>query len=186
MNELNSPVLWTIAACEVGFWVLVVGGLAMRYILRWRRAGMVSLALVPALDVVLIVAVGIDLYRGGEVGFAHRLAGIYLGCTVMFGHRMIAWADERFAHRFAGGPAPRTVPKLGPERTRKEWADFSRWLGAVAIAGAVVLGLGYTVADETQREALMGVFGTLGVVTVIWLVTGPLWVTGRGESPAER
>ncbi|VEH96572.1 Uncharacterised protein (plasmid) [Tsukamurella tyrosinosolvens] len=103
----------------------------------------------------------------------------------MFGHRMIAWADERFAHRFAGGPAPRKVPKLGPERTRKEWSDFYRWLGAVAIAGAVSLGLGYTVADATQREALLGVFGTLGVITVIWLVTGPLWVTGRGEA-AER
>lgn len=78
------------------------------------------------------------------------------------------------------------MPKVGPERTRKEWNDFYRWLGAVAIAGAVSLGLGYTVADQTQREALMGVFGTLGVITVIWLVTGPLWVAGRGERTAER
>lgn len=181
MDELNNPVVWTIAGCEIGFWVLVLGGLTLRYVLRARRAGMVALALVPVLDLVLIVAVALDLFRGGEVGFAHRLAGIYLGCTVMFGHRMITWADERFAHRFAGGPAPRRVPKLGPERTSKEWSDFYRWLGAVAIAGAVSLGLGYTVADDAQREALMGTFGTLGVITVIWLVTGPLWVAGRGE-----
>lgn len=181
MEELNNPVVWTIAGCEIGFWVLVLGGLVLRYVLRLRRAGMLALALVPALDVVLVAAVAVDLYRGGEVGFAHRLAGIYLGCTVMFGPRMIAWADERFAHRFAGGPAPRRVPKSGPERSRKEWADFARWLGAAAIASVVSLGLGYTVADAAQREALLGVFGTLGVVTVIWLVTGPLWVSGRGD-----
>ncbi|GEM32801.1 hypothetical protein NN3_38080 [Nocardia neocaledoniensis NBRC 108232] len=178
MDELNNPVLLTIAACEVGFWVLVVGGLLLRYVARLPRAGMVTLALVPVLDVVLVVAVAIDLHGGGEVGFAHRLAGIYLGCTVMFGHRMIQWLDERFAHRFAGGPAPARVPKYGPERTRTEWADFLRWLGAAAIAGALTLVLSYTVADAEQREQLSGVFGTLGVITVIWLLTGPVWVTG--------
>ncbi|MET9216013.1 MULTISPECIES: hypothetical protein [unclassified Nocardia] len=182
MDAWNNPVLLTIAACEVGFWVLVVGGLLLRYVVRLRRAGLVTLALVPVLDVVLVVAVAIDLHRGGEVGFAHRLAGIYLGCTVMFGHRMIAWLDARFAYRFAGGPAPVRVPKDGPERARKEWADFARWLGAAAIAGALTLALSYTVADAQQREQLMGVFGSLGVITVIWLLTGPVWVTGSKRS----
>ena len=32
-----------------------------------------------------------------------------------------------------------------------------------------------TVADDRQRAALDGVFPMLGVVTVIWLVTGPVW-----------
>ncbi|MEV0431998.1 hypothetical protein [Nocardia sp. NPDC050413] len=182
MNELTNPVLLTIAGCEIGFWVLVVGGLALRYLLRLRRASTVTLALVPALDVVLVVAVAIDLHRGGEVTFAHRIAGIYLGCTVMFGPRMIRWLDERFAHRFAGGPAPVRVPKYGPERTRKEWADFARWLGAAAIAGALTLALSYTVADAEQREQLMGIFGSLGVITVIWLLTGPVWVAGSRRS----
>ncbi|WP_019203246.1 hypothetical protein [Tsukamurella sp. 1534] len=182
MNELNNPVVWTILGCEIGFWVLVLGGLALRYVARAERVSTVVLALVPVLDVVLIAAVALDLHRGGEVGFAHRLAGIYLGCTIMFGKRMIVWADERFAHRFAGAPAPHRVPKLGPERTRKEWEDFGRWLGAVVIASAVSLGLGYTVASDAQRESLMGVFGTLGVITVIWLLTGPLWVAGRRPS----
>ncbi|MFD3701858.1 hypothetical protein ACFWUP_01800 [Nocardia sp. NPDC058658] len=182
MEELRNPVLLTIAACEVGFWVLVIGGLLLRYVIRLPRASTVTLALVPVLDVVLVVAVAIDLHRGGEVTFAHRVAGIYLGCTVMFGGRMIRWADERFAHRFAAGPAPVKVPKHGPERTRKEWADFARWLGAAAIAGALTLVLSYTVADATQREQLMGVFGSLGVITVIWLLTGPVWVTGSRRS----
>lgn len=179
MEHLDSPVLWTILACEIGFWVLVLGGLALRYIARAGTVSTVVLALVPVLDIVLIAAVAIDLYRGGEVGFAHRLAGIYLGCTVMFGARLIAWADARFAHRFNGAPAPVRIPKYGPERTRKEWADFARWIGAAAIALLISAGLGYTVADAAQREALFGVTGTLGVITVIWLVTGPLWVSGR-------
>ncbi|MFC4128013.1 hypothetical protein [Nocardia rhizosphaerae] len=178
MAELNNPVLLTIAACEIGFWVLVVAGLLLRYVARLRRAGLVTLALVPVLDVVLVVAVALDLHRGGEVGFAHRLAGIYLGCTVMFGHRMIRWLDERFAHRFAGGPAPVRVPKSGQERTRKEWADFARWLGAAAIAALLTSVLGATVADAQQRAQLSEVFATLGVITVIWLLTGPVWVTG--------
>lgn len=182
MSELNNPVLWTIAGCEIGFWVLVLGGLSLRYLARAEKAGGLVLALVPVLDVVLIIAVAVDLYRGGEVGIGHRLAGIYLGCTIMFGPRMIAWADAKFAHRFDGAPAPSTVPKLGPERTRKEWADFYRWIGAVAIAAAVTGLLSVTVADDSQREQLFGIFGGLGVVTVIWLLTGPLWVAGRGET----
>ncbi|MFF2083029.1 hypothetical protein ACFVVM_04605 [Nocardia sp. NPDC058176] len=178
MDEMTNPVLLTILGCEIGFWVLVVGGLLLRYAVRLPRAGMVTLALVPVLDVVLVIAVAIDLHRGGEVGFAHRLAGIYLGCTVMFGHRIIQWLDERFAYRFAGGPAPVKVPKYGPERSRKEWADFARWLGAAAIAAVLTVALSYTVADAAQREQLMSVFGTLGVITVIWLLTGPVWVAG--------
>ncbi|WP_424326067.1 hypothetical protein [Gordonia sp. (in: high G+C Gram-positive bacteria)] len=66
MNDSVSPILIAIAGCEVGFWVLVGGGLALRY-----------------------------------------LARLYLGVTVVFGPRLIRWADARFAHRFAGGPAPR-------------------------------------------------------------------------------
>ena len=45
MDELRNPVLLTIAACEIGFWVLVVGGLLLRYLAGLRRASLVTLAL---------------------------------------------------------------------------------------------------------------------------------------------
>ena len=187
MNELSNPILWTILACEIGFWVFVFGGLALRYLLRARRLSTVVLACVPVIDVVLLVAVALDLHRGGEIGLAHRLAPIYLGITVMFGHRMIAWADARFAHRFADGPAPQRIPKHGPVRIRHEWADFARWLGAAGIAAAVIATLGYTVADDVQREAMFGGFQTLGVITVIWLISGPVWYAfDRTDTAAHR
>ncbi|MDF0531290.1 hypothetical protein P0W64_00430 [Tsukamurella sp. 8F] len=179
MNAPIDPVLGTIAACEGGFWALLALGLCLRYLLRRRRMSVLVLGAVPLLDVALLVAVGVDLARGGEVGFAHRLAPIYLGCTVMFAGPIIRWADARFAYRFGGGPIPAKVPPRGPERRRKEWVDFARWLGAAAIATALTLALGYTVADAPQRSGLFGVFGSLGVVTAIWLLTGPVWYSGR-------
>lgn len=175
-------VLVTIAACEVGFWVFVVVGLALRYLARRPRASTIVLACVPLIDIVLLVAVAADLARGGDVEFAHRLAPIYLGGTIMFGHRMIAWADVRFAHRFAGGPAPVPIPKSGPVRIRHEWTEFARWLGAAAVAVVITAGLGYTVADADQRAALFSGLRMLGTVTVIWLVTGPVWASfGRSD-----
>ncbi|EGD56844.1 hypothetical protein [Gordonia neofelifaecis] len=184
MNDMIDPVLLTIAGCEIGFWLLVVGGLVLRYLARAERASTWVLAAVPILDLVLLVAVAIDLSRGSEVGFAHRVAPIYLGTTVVFGPRLIRWADVRFAHRFAGGPAPVKVPKRGPERMRHEWADFARWVAAAGIAAAVLALLGFTVADPTQRDDLFGGFQTLGVITAIWLLTGPVWYAGSGRREA--
>ncbi|WP_424293199.1 hypothetical protein [Gordonia sp. (in: high G+C Gram-positive bacteria)] len=180
----GGPILLTIATCEVGFWVLIAVGLCLRYLVRAERASTVVLASVPVLDVVLLSAVAFDLHRGSEVAFAHGLAPIYLGVTIAFGHRMIAWADARFAHRFADGPAPVKIPKSGPLRMRYEWADFGRWLIAAAIAAGITLLLGFTVAEQTQRDDLFSIFQTLGVITAIWLLTGPVWYLGTSKEAA--
>lgn len=176
--DIDNPILVTIAICEVGFWVLVVGGLGTRYVLRRPSASVVMLALLPVLDLVLVVAVALDLHRGGEVGFAHRLAGIYLGWTVMFAHSTVAWLDVRFAHRFAGGPPPQKPPKKGPEAYRREMRMFVKWLGAAGIALVITLGLSVTVASPAQAEGLLAGVPTLGLITVGWFVFGPLWVRG--------
>lgn len=175
---MNNPILLTIAICEVGFWVLVIGGLCLRYLARMRRASTITLALLPVLDIVLIAAVALDLHRGGDVEFAHRLAGIYLGWTVVFAHSTVAWLDVRFAHRFAGGPAPVKPPKTGPQAYRNEIRGFVKWLCAAAIALVITYALAYTVADSEQAAALKTVIQPLGVITFFWFVTGPLWVLG--------
>ncbi|MBM7366416.1 hypothetical protein [Gordonia hydrophobica] len=186
MNELTEPVLLTILGCEVGFWVLVIGGLVLRYVIHAKRLSGYVLAAVPVLDVVLLVAVALDLHRGGEIGVAHRLAPIYLGVTIAFGRRLIAWADVRFAHWFDDGPKPEKIPKSGPARFRYEWQDFGRWLVAAGIAAAMILVLGFGVADAEQRTQLFAGFQTLGIITAIWLLTGPLWVSGSLRSLSKK
>lgn len=178
MNDLTEPVLLTILGCEVGFWVLVIGGLVLRYLIHAKRLSGYVLAAVPVLDVVLLVAVALDLHRGGEIGFAHRLAPIYLGVTIAFGRRLIRWADVRFAHWFADGPSPEKIPKSGPARVRHEWQDFGRWLIAAGIAAAMILALGFGVADDERRTELFAGFQSIGVITAIWFLTGPVWVGG--------
>ncbi|WP_267625634.1 hypothetical protein [Gordonia sputi] len=172
---LNSPVTWIILGCEVGFWAVLISGLSVRYLLRRPRASSLVLLLVPLVDLILLIAVAVDLAHGSEVTTVHRIAGVYLGVTVAFGHSVIRWADARFAHRFAGGPAPAKRPRRGPVALRNEVADFGRWLVAAAVAAGAAMLLSVTVANPDQANALRGIFPQLGVITVIWLLTGPVW-----------
>lgn len=75
-----------------------------------------------------------------------------------FGHRMVRWVDQRFAHRLAGGPPPLKPPKGGPERVRHEWREFG-------------------------RAVLAAWFPRLGVVLAFWFVFGPLLYTIRPGAP---
>ncbi|MGC4933086.1 hypothetical protein ACLQ3C_05340 [Gordonia sp. DT30] len=184
-NVLHSPVLWVILGCEIGFWALVIGGLSVRYMLRRRRPSTVILALVPVVDVVLLIAVAVDLSHGAEVTIVHRLAGIYLGETAAFGHSIVAWTDARFAHWFAGAKAPPRPPRSGPAAFRHELLAFGQWLIAAAIATGAILVLSVTVASAQQADDLRGIFPMLGVVTVIWLLTGPVWTLFDARDDAD-
>ena len=125
-----------IVACEIGFWVLLALGLMARYPLRMPRVGAALLIAVPLVDLALLVFSAIDLRRGGEAGVAHGLAAVYLAVTVVFGHRMIRWADERFAHRFAGGPPPSRGPRAGREHAARQRRDWLRHLLAYGLGVA--------------------------------------------------
>ena len=109
-----------IVAGEIAFWAFVLGGLVARYLLRRPRLGVALLLMTPVVDLVLVAATVIDLRAGATADFFHGLAAIYVGVSIAFGHRMIRWTDERFAHRFAGGPPPKRRPKQGPEHARRE------------------------------------------------------------------
>ncbi|MFC7733701.1 hypothetical protein [Actinomadura keratinilytica] len=173
-----------IAACEIGFWVLLAAGLAARYLLRWRRVSAVLLVGVPLLDVVLLTATVIDLRHGATAGFSHGLAAAYLGYSVAFGHGWVRWADERFAHRFAGGPPPRRAPRYAPERTRHEWREFGKAAIAWAIGCGVLLGMIAMVGDADRTEALLGWVLRLTVILAIWSlwpITHTLWPVRPGD-----
>lgn len=98
-----------IIACEVGFWVLLVAGLALRYLARMPRTGAVVLLMEPLLELILLIVTAIDLKNGAAADWKHGLAAVYIGFTVAYGHHTIKWVDGHFSHRFAGGPPPAKV-----------------------------------------------------------------------------
>ena len=126
-------VLAVIIGCEIGFWVFVLLGLTARYVLRRPRTGIVLLAMTPVVDLVLLTAVIIHPQAGGASSFFHGLAALYLGVSVAYGHKMVTWADARFAHRFAHGPAP--VRRYGSDYAKDTWKDAARTGIAVGIDG---------------------------------------------------
>lgn len=165
-----------IIACEIGFWVLIALGLVARYLLRRPRLGAVLLVLTPVVDVILLLAVGVDLRMGGDATRAHALAAIYLGFSIAYGHRMIRWADRWFAHRFADGPRP--IKLYGGEYARACWASVVRTAIAAAIAAAVLALLIFIAAPGADTDALAATYRVLGVVLAaetIWAVSYTIW-----------
>jgi len=165
-----------IIACEVGFWVAVLGGLALRYLAGLRRAGAVVLALAPVVDAVLLAVTALDLARGGRADWMHGLAALYIGISLAYGRRMVGWADARFAHWRQG----RTLPAraTGWAYTRACWADVARTLLAVVIAGAVVGVFLLAFGTGPRTEALVGWLPVLGVVLgieLLWALSYTLW-----------
>ncbi|WP_367127169.1 hypothetical protein [Saccharothrix sp. HUAS TT1] len=172
-----DPLVVVIVACEVGFWVVLGAGLLARYALRRRGLGAALLLCTPVVDVVLLVATVFDLRSGGEAGTAHGLAAIYLGVSVAFGHSMLRWADQRVAHRFAGGPPPVKRPEHGPQRVRYEWREWGKFAIAWVIACSVVLLLTHVVGTPERTQALWGQVRGMTVVGVIWLLGWPVYHT---------
>ena len=109
-----------IIACEVGFWVLLVAGLALRYLAKMPRTGAAVLLMEPLLELILLIVTAIDLKNGAAADWKHGLAAVYIGFTVAYGHYTIKWVDGHFAHRFAGGPPPVNALRPGPRQARGE------------------------------------------------------------------
>jgi hypothetical protein len=174
-----------IALCEIGFWVLLAGGLAARYALRRPRLGAALLIGVPLVDAVLLAVTAADLARGTVADWTHGLAAAYLGFSVVFGPTLVRDADRRFARRY-GGEAPAPPRTAGP--IAHEWKLWARALLAASLAAAA-LGALILIGDPEQTRALWeggGWFAQLGVVIVIWLLAGPVATTVARLSPAAR
>ena len=174
-----------IIAAEIGFWVMLGAGLAARYLLRWRRVSTVLLVCVPLIDIVLLVATIVDLRRGTEPEWGHGLAALYIGFSVAFGKDMIRWADQRFAHRFAGGPKPWKPPTHGRAKMVYEWKAWGKAMLGWAVA-AVLLGLGYLLVGDHDRAApLLAWAAKPAVPLLIWFIFWPLWETLSPSKPKE-
>ena len=159
-----------IVTCEVMFWVLVLLGLVARYVLRRPRLGAALLLGAPLVDLVLLVATALDLRDGGTAGLAHALAAVYLGVSAGFGHRMVRWADVRFAHRYAGGPAPLPPPRTGAAHARHERAGLLRHVLAWAVGSALLWSAVVVVGDPARTGALSGAAMLWSVVLAVDVV----------------
>ena len=158
---------WLIVACEIGFWIFLLAGLFVRYILGLKKLGVGLMLSTPVIDLVLIIATVLDIHNGAEVTVFHGLAAIYLGVTIAYGHSMIKWADERFAYRFAGGPRPVKAAKFGMERAKRERVGWFRHLMAYAIGNLILAGMILFIGDWGETEPLFNLSKTWTTVLVI-------------------
>lgn len=170
----ENPIVAVIVGCEIALWVVLFLGLAVRYLLRLKRTSSVILALIPLIDVVLLVAVAIDMSRGAELGWVHIAAAYYLGVSVAFGPALVRYVDVRFAHRFAGGPPPQPKPRYGAAKHRALWQEWYRVVAAAAIASAVSLALILFFADPRGQEMLWWSIGRAWFIVGLWFVFGPM------------
>jgi len=169
-------ILAFIIATEIGFWVLIVLGLIARYPLRLKRTGAVFLAMTPIVDLILLTATALDLMAGATASAFHGFAALYVGFSVAYGHKVIHWADIRFAHKFAEGPAP--VKWFGSQQTRERWKDVARTTLAVMIAATILWLITALVNDTTRTGALTILYSILAAilaVDVLWAVRYTIW-----------
>ena len=183
----ENPTAAVIVGCEIGLWVLLGLGMVLRYLVGLRRhQHRRASAGIPTLDAVVGIATAIDLHRGADVGVVHVLAGFYLGSSLAFGPALVRWFDVRFAHRFAGGPAPQPRPKHGPERAAHLMREWYRVVGTVAIASVVLVVLNLFFAAPEDQPSLWWWIGRAWAVVGLWFVFGPLWESGkRGRNAGE-
>ena len=180
VQEENVPVenyllYGLIVACEAGFWIVLLLGLTVRYVLQDKSRSRMLLLSLPLIDVLLLVFTAIDLRRGSNATFAHGLAAAYVGFTVAFGGIVVQWADAHFAHRFAGAPAPAKAPTRGWAVVRYDFMLWIRCIAACLIAMVLVEALAQFVGSSNSAEPLLAwhkhAFGCI----VLWFVFGPAW-----------
>ena len=161
-------ILAVILACEIGFWLVVLAGLAARYLMGSRRVGTALLVCAPLIDIVLLGAVTAHLATGATASWHHGLAALYIGFSVAYGHRIVTWADTRFAHRFSGGSLP--AKPTGSEYTKQCWADLGRTMAAAVIAAGIIAAITWWVGNSSRTQALTAWYAVLGVIVAIEFV----------------
>ncbi|QMV42446.1 hypothetical protein [Cohnella cholangitidis] len=178
-----------IIGCEIAFWVFVLAGLASRYILRRKKLGAVLLYCTPVIDLVLLIATVIDLRGGAEANAAHGLAAVYIGASIAYGHSMIRWADVRFAHRYAGGPAPQKKAKFGVEHARNERKGWYLHALAWIIGCGILYGMIAMVNADDRTEGLLQVIRIWSLVLAIDFLISfsyTLWPKSQKNTSSEK
>lgn len=164
-----------IVGCEAAFWVVLLAGLAARYVIKWPHVSSILLIGVPLIDLALLAFTVMDLRNGATATFAHGLAAAYVGFTVAFGSTMIRWTDQRFAHRFADGPPPAQPPSIGWAGVRYELRLWGLCILAACIIYILLIGM-IGLVDRPERTEALDLWLRIPLGTVFfWFIFGPLW-----------
>lgn len=164
-----------ILACEVGFWVVLLLALAVRYLLGRERLSRVLLLSLPLIDALLLAFTAMDLRQGATATFAHGLAAAYVGFTLAFGGVAVRWADAHFAHRFAAGPVPEKSPTRGWGLVRYDLALWVRCVVACVITMALIEALVQWVGRSEATLPLLDWQRRAFFCIVVWFFFGPVW-----------
>ncbi|MGW1374273.1 hypothetical protein ACWD6P_08340 [Streptomyces sp. NPDC002446] len=170
-----------IIACEVGFWVLLVAGLALRYLAKMPRTGAAVLLMEPVLELVLLIVTAIDLKNGASADWKHGLAALYIGYTVAYGHYTIKWVDSHVSHRFAGGPAP--VKRYGMDFAKHEAKLWLRTVLWVAVSVALLQLAIWYVGEDGDTVSLRGWQGTSMKILIIHGVIAVSYFVWQKKDP---
>ena len=156
-------IAWTIIACEVGFWIVILLGLITRYVFNRKRLGLFFLTLTPVIDLILLVITTTDLYKGAIATTAHAIAAVYLGISIAYGKSMIQWADERFLY-YVQKKGTKPARKNGMEYAKHSMKGTLQHLLAFIIGGCLLLAMIYLMDDPTRSEALYGTLKIWGMI----------------------
>lgn len=179
-----------ILGAELSFWIVLGLALGCRYLLRFRRLSTILLLCLPVIDLCLLIFVTVDLAHGTPPRQSHAFAASYLGFTVAFGHSITCWADQRFAHRFAGGPPPHRLRKGTGEYVRHLWAEWFKVVLAVGLSAMILLGLATVICrqplpdslDVAAQNPLWAQMVLLGIVTAVWFLAGPAFARSTSDT----
>lgn len=156
-------ITWSIIAAEIGFWIVIILGLTLRYIFNFKKTGTFFLFLTPVIDLFLLIITTIDLLKGGDVTKYHAIAAIYLGVSIAFGKSMIRWADERFLY-YIKKEGTKPEKKTGYAYARNSLKGSFQHLFAYIIGAGFLLILIYLVNDADRSSIL---FDTLKVWSIV-------------------
>jgi len=177
-------IFWVIVFCEVGFWMMLGAGLAVRYLLRREKLGFALLAMTPLVDLILLVVTAFDLYRGAEATIAHALAAVYIGVSLAFGKNMIRWADERFQY-YVLKTGRKPEKRYGLDFAKHYMKGWARHMAAYAISAALLLGTVAVIGAPERTEALTGVARIWSLVVGIDLLISISYFIWPKQPPAE-
>ncbi|PIC63922.1 hypothetical protein CSV79_09605 [Sporosarcina sp. P13] len=172
---------WTIIACEIGFWVVILAGLVTRYIFNQKRLGLFFLALTPVIDLILLIVTATDLYNGAVATQVHAIAAIYLGVSIAFGKSMIRWADERFLY-YIKKQGTKPEKKTGYAHARHSTKGSLQHVLAFIIGGTFLLAMIYFVGDTDKTEVLLQTLKLWAVIVALDIVISLsyfIWPRGK-------